>query len=428
MNKHATPWQLRSWALYDLANQAFVTPIQSFVFAAYFASAVALDHTTGTSQWGWMVGASGAVIAIGGPILGAMADRTGQRKPWLAAFTLLCIVATGLLWNVLPSNNMVLMALVLVGIGTIGSEFAQIFYNAMLPELAPVEKQGRWSGWGWATGYFGGIVCLALCLVVFISEDPLIPLSRDDGAHVRATTLLSAGWYFLFALPLFFFTPDAPVKDVQRIGLVKAGKEGLQQLAVSFRNARKHSHILRFLVARTIYNEALTTIFVFGGIYATGSFGMSPAEVLQFGIAMNIAAGIGAFGFAWVDDALGPRKTILLSLLGLALPVLCVLLVHEKLWFWVFGLIMSVFFGPIQAASRTWLARTAPPELRNQFFGLFAMSGKITSFMGPAAVAILTQLFDSQRAGMASVLVFLVVGGAILWTVPAAKEVPASGE
>lgn len=416
----ATVWQLRAWALYDLANQAFVTPIQSFIFAAYFTNAVAANPTLGTTQWGNMVGLSGILIALGGPLLGAMADRTGRRKPWLGVFTLLCILCTGLLWYVAPSPDFVWLALLLVGVGTIASEYSQIFYNAMLPELAPPDRQGRWSGWGWATGYFGGIVCLAAGLFLFIGDNPLIPLSRDGAYHIRATNLLAAGWYFLFAIPLFLFTPDAPATGAARLGPVQAAREGVRQLAGSLRHARRHRHILRFLVARTIYNEALSTTFVFGGIYAAGSFGMSTAEVLTFGIAMNVSAGLGAFCFAWVDDAIGPRKTILLSLLGLVVPGAAILLVHDKMWFWVFGLLMSVFFGPVQAASRTWLARSAPEALRTQFFGLFALSGKITSFMGPLAVAWLTAIFDSQRVGMSCIIVFLVVGGVLMLGVPQA--------
>lgn len=426
--QHATAWQLRAWALYDLANQAFVTPIQSFIFAAYFANAVAADPTTGTTQWGNMVGISGMLIAVGGPLMGAMADRTGRRKPWLAAFTGLCILCTALLWEVGPTPNDVTLALVLVGLGTLASEYSQIFYNAMLPELAPVEKQGRWSGWGWATGYFGGILCLAACLFLFIGENPLIPLPRDGAYHIRASNLFAAGWYLLFAIPLFLVTPDAPATGAARLGPVQAAREGVRQLADSLRHARKHRDILRFLVARTIYNEALSTTFVFGGIYAAGTFGMTTAEVLTFGIAMNVSAGLGAFAFAWVDDALGPRKTILFSLLGLVIPGTAILMVEEKQWFWVFGLLMSIFFGPVQAASRTWLARNAPEGLRTQFFGLFAMSGKITSFMGPLAVAWLTALFDSQRVGMSCIIFFLVLGGALMWGVPSTARTAGAEE
>ncbi len=417
--KWASPRQMIAWAFYDAANNGFVTPIQTFIFAAYFTNAVAPNPSLGTVWWGNMVSLSSVLIALGGPLLGAAADRMGRRKPWIFVFTALCVTASLFLWFVQPDPSYALMALVLVGLGTVGSEYAQIFYNAMLSDLVPRERTGRWSGWGWASGYVGGLVCLLLSFGLFVSDSALIALPQDSAMHVRATVLLAGAWYTLFALPLFFITPDEPSKGVP---LGRAVRQGASQLRQSFANVRKYKHIMRFLIARMLYNDGLTTTFAFGGIFAAGVFGMSASEVLLFGVALNVTAGLGAAGFAWVDDWLGPKPTILLSIVGLIIPGAVMLLVTEQLHFWIAGCALGLFFGPVQSASRSYLARTAPPELRNQFFGLFALSGKLTSFIGPMLVGWLTYISDSQRVGMSVVLALFLAGGLLLLTVPPAED------
>ncbi len=420
MSRFATRKEMVAWALYDCANNGFVTPIQTFIFAAYFTRAVAENPTAGTHLWGNMISAAGLTIALGGPLLGAVADRAGRRKPWIGFFTLLCIAATFCLWFVQPEPSFALLALIGVGIGTIGSEYALIFYNAMLSDLVPNKRTGRWSGWGWAAGYVGGLICLLLAFFLFVGDNPLIPLGSDNAHDVRATVLLSGAWYALFALPLFLFTPDTPATGTP---LRQAAGQGFRQLKSSFVRVRQYKHIMRFLIARMLYNDGLGTVFAFGGIYAAGVIGMSAQEVLLFGVALNVSAGLGAFAFAWVDDWIGPKPTILLSIVGLLVPGTVMLFLSSKLWFLVVGCLLGLFFGPIQSASRSYMARTAPPELRNQFFGLYALSGKLTSFAGPLIVGWLTYISGSQRVGMSTVIFLFLAGGVILLTVPKATEV-----
>ncbi|MEF2145701.1 MAG: MFS transporter [Desulfovibrionaceae bacterium] len=412
--------KLWSWALYDWANNGFFTPIQTFVFAAYFTSAVAESPALGTAMWGNMLGFAGLAVGLGGPLLGAVADQSGRRKPWIAAFTLLCVVATALLWYVRPEPDWAFAALVLVCLGTIGAEASMIFYNAMLPDLVPPTRMGRWSGWGWGLGYVGGLLCLLLALYGFINEGAWFALPRGAAEHVRSIGPLAALWYLLFALPLFFWTPDAP-----RSGRPwrECLRSGLAQVRDSLRNLRGHRHILRFLLARMIYNDGLTTMFAFGGIYAAGTFGMSTKEVILFGIGLNVTAGLGAGLFAWMDDRVGARATILWSLAGLVLPGVAILLVQSKLLFWIFGLFLGIFVGPVQASSRSWLARVAPGELRAQMFGLFALSGKLTSFAGPLLVGWVTLATGSQRWGMSTIIMMYVLGGLLMLAVPRADQI-----
>jgi len=411
---------LMAWALYDWANSGFAALVQTFVFAAFFARAVAENETIGTAQWGNMMGLAGLVIGLGGPLLGAVADHTGRRKPWIGAFTTLCIIATGLLWFVQPNVSYVWLALLLAGIGTIGSEYAMIFYNAMLPDLADSKTVGRWSGWGWGLGYAGGLVLLIIALYGFVEQGAWFGVPREAAMHVRAVMPLTAGWYLLFCLPLFFITPDRPTTGVP---LRQAMVQGVSQIRKSLREIRNYKDIGIFLLARMLYNDGLTTMFAFGGIYAAGTFGMSPSEVIIFGIGLNVTAGLGAAGFAWMDDRVGPRKTILVSLLGLTGCCALILLVENLTLFWIFGLSVGIFVGPVQASSRSYLARVAPPELRGEMFGLFALSGKLTSFVGPLLVGWLTLASGSQRVGMSSVIVLFVLGlTGMLFVPPAVKH------
>ncbi|ADE15062.1 major facilitator superfamily MFS_1 [Nitrosococcus halophilus Nc 4] len=411
---------LVSWALYDWANSAFAAVITTFVFAAYFTRQVAENETLGSAQWGYMLSIAGLAIAIGGPILGAVADQGGRRKPWIILFTLLCVTATALLWLVKPAPGYAWLALLLVGLGTLGSEFAFIFYNAMLPGLAGPKYVGRWSGWGWSIGYAGGVVCLIIALLAFIQGgNHWFGLDPASAEPVRATFPLVSVWYLVFAIPLFLITPDTRGTGKS---LWRAVRDGMRQLYDSIRHVRRYSHIVRFLIARMFYIDGLATLFAFGGVYAAGTFDMNEQEILLFGITLNITAGLGAAAFAWVDDWIGSKQTILLSLTGLILLATVVLVVETSTLFWSFGLLLGIFVGPAQAASRSYLARAAPESLRNEMFGLFALSGKVTSFLGPLLVGWGTYLSGSQRIGMSTIVIFFLIGFILMLTVPSAKK------
>ncbi len=415
----ASPIELISWALYDWANSAFFAVIQTFVFATYFIQAVAQNTTIGSTQWGNTIGAAGVVVALSGPILGAVADQFGRRKPWIIGFTLICIGATAALWFVQPGHDFVFLALLLVFLGTVGSECAIIFYNGMLPDLAPKQKVGRWSGWAWGLGYAGGLVCLLVALYGFVqAANPPFGLDAVPSGPVRGTFILVAAWYLLFSLPLFFKAPDTPRTH---IGFLNTIKNGWQQLKHSIKEVKEYRHILRFLIARLVFIDALATVFAFGGIYAAGTFHMQASDVLLFGVGLNVTAGIGAACFAWIDDWFGSRLTMLISLGALIITTAAVLLVHTITWFWITGLILGIFVGPVQAASRTYMARAAPYHLKNEMFGLMAFSGKVTAFIGPFLVGWGIYFSGSQRIGMSVIVAMFIIGFFILLKVPRTK-------
>ncbi len=415
-NPKATPRGLFSWCLYDWANSAFPTVITTFVFSAYFTKAIAVDEITGTAQWGYAISLSGLAVALLGPFLGAVADHGGRRKPWLFAWTIVCIVASGLLWLARPEASFVILALGLAALANFAFEMGMVFYNAMLPDLVGKDRIGRLSGWGWGLGYAGGLACLALTLVALVqAETPVFGLDKASSEHLRATGPLVAAWIALFAVPLFLWTPDRPSKG---LAFAEALGRGMKTLMETIRRVRDYTHIVRFLVAHMMYAEGLNTLFAFGGIYAAGTFGMEFDELILFGIAINLTAGLGAAVFAWVDDWIGPKRTILIAVSGLAFLGLVLVLVEGKALFWTFALPLGIFVGPAQAASRSLMARLAPEEMTTEMFGLFALSGKATAFLGPALLAWVTASFQSQRAGMATILVFLLAGLALLIGVP----------
>ena len=411
---------LAAWCLFDWANSAFPTIVTTFLFSAYFTDYVAESHAAGQSLWSLANGLAALAVALVSPVLGAIADQGGRRKPWLFVLSLVSVVATAALWFVRPDAGMVVYALVVAGIATLGFELGFTFYNAMLPDLAPSGYLGRLSGWGWGIGYAGGLACLGISLIVFVQPDPSpFGLDRAAAEHVRVVMPFAALWFAVFALPLFLWTPDRPASR-RSVGIIVRG--GLAELIETLRQLRRYRMIVRFLIAKMIYMDGLNTLFVVGGTFAAGVIGMNVAEVLLFGILLNVAAGAGAFAFAWVDDRLGAKPTILIALAALMLLGGTALFVDDKLWFYVLATALGVFLGPAQSASRSFMARLAPPAQRTEFFGLYNLAGKVTAPVGPLLVGAVTWLFDSQRAGMAVIIPFFLLGALLLLAVQEPRQ------
>ena len=403
---------LIAWALYDWATTPFSTLIITFVFPAYFGRAVIGDEVAGQSVWGYAIGFSGLIVALFGPLLGAIADTGGSRKPWLLVFTLIFGLGTALLWFVQPGAAFVGIALACIIVANVSFEFSMIFNNAMLPDIVPRDRVGRWSGWAWALGFAGGLTALAIALLVFIqAETPPFGLDADQAENVRIVGPFIAVWLILFGWPLFVFTPDRASRSVSTRAAIS---QGLRRWRHTMGKLPGNRNMVLFLLAHMLYTDALVAVFAFGGIYAAGAFDMTLPQVLGFGILLNVAAGAGAFAFAWIDDLLGSRRTILIALVGLIIGSAIAVLTANEALFWMAGLIIGIFVGPAQAASRSLMARIAPHEEKAEYFGLLALSGKATAFVGPALVGLVTAITASQRIGLASLIVFLIAGLALL--------------
>jgi UMF1 family MFS transporter len=410
-----------SWALYDFANSSFTTIVVTFVYSVFFSKAMTGDEVTGSAMWATGVTVSALFIAILSPVLGAVADRGGYRKRFLFFFTVIAIGGTVMLYFVKPYatleqaglESQAVTALFWFVVANIGFELGGVFYNAFLPDIAPQERIGRISGFGWALGYLGGLICLVIALFGLIQTDsPWFGFTTEANENVRATCLLVAVWFAIFSVPMFLFVPeDRSAASPPSASIIK---ETWNQLRATSREIRAYRHVVRLLVARLFYNDGLVTIFAFGGIYAGTVFNFTLDEVIIFGIALNVAAGAGAWVFSFVDDRIGGKRTINWTLVGLLTAVVIAVLAPNRLWLWVGGLAVGIFAGPNQAASRSLLGRFVPVDKENEFFGFFAFSGKATAFLGPFLLGQATLLFHSQRAGVATVLIFLALGYGIL--------------
>lgn len=407
--------QAWAWAFYDWSNSAFPTVVSTFIIAPYFAEGIATNPTASQAQWGWMQAIAAVAIGMLSPVLGAVADASGRRRLMLTTCMLITAGATALIWFARPNPAFTLWVLTCVGVGTVTFELGTVFYNAMLPQVAPRERFGRVSGVAWGLGYAGGLTCLLIAFVLLVRPNPSpFGFDRGEAEHLRATALLVAMWTLVFGLPVVMLLPR---QSTPRQGWLHAAHEGLRDVRMLMMDLPRNPTLTRFLLARLFYTDGLDTLFAFGAIYAAGVFGMNAEEVLLFGIALNVTAGLGAVGFGLLDDRIGSKRMVMVALLALIALGAGLLLAQEEETFWILALLLGCFAGPAQSASRTLMARLSPPQEETAHFGLFALSGRVTGFVGPAVLAAATTASGSQRIGMATVLLFLGSGAAILATV-----------
>ncbi|MEM7566905.1 MAG: MFS transporter, partial [Pseudomonadota bacterium] len=420
------------WVLYDFAQQPVFTLITTFIFAPYFAAVVAGDPVRGQSLWALAVALAGLAIAVLSPVLGAIADEAGRRKRWIAAFGVLQITACTALWWAEPGA--VTLALFAFGLATLSAEFGIVFTNALMPSLAPPHRLGRLSGTGFAAGYVGGVLSLVVVLVfltggadgtTLLGTDPVLGLGDIAYGGERMVGPLSALWFAVFAVPFLLFTPDrTPARP-----LGEAIHAGLATLGATLRRVRALRNVMLFLLARMLYADGLAALFAFGAIYASGVFGWGTTELGLFGVLLALTAALGAYLGGRLDDALGPKPLVagaLVLLIGASLVVVglgpnSVLGVAtpdpdglfagtaERVYLGVAALI-GLGSGPVQSASRTLLARLAPPDAMTAFYGLYAFSGRATSFAAPLLISATTALFASQKAAVIVVIGFLGAG------------------
>lgn len=440
-----------SWMLFDWSVQPHYTLVQTFLFGPYFANAVVQNSVCGLAAgsekaacgqalWGYAAAVAGLLIAIISPLLGAAADGRGSRKPWMAMLSLLFLASLSSLWLGVPDANKTTILIVLAGFvgATLAAELMSVFSNAIMTGLVPKEELGRLSGTGWAVGYFGGLVSLALVaglLVPMPGEpktllglEPLLHLDNVTHQSDRITGPFAAIWFVIFIIPFFLFVPDR-----HRSSTAHPERSAASELWETIKSLPSMPSLLIFLIARMLFTDGLSAIFAFGGIYGASVFGWGPLELGMFGIILTLVGAFGALFGGWLDDAIGPKAVIIVALLALivgALGILSVDKTHiffttevaEKLVgskpfsspgeqvFLAFAVLVGVVSAPVQAAGRSLLARIAPADKITQFFGLFAFSGKVTAFLAPFCVAIITQETGSQRIGMAAVLAFLAIG------------------
>jgi len=439
--------QIWGWWWFDWANQPYNTLLLTFIFAPYFASSVAPDPVTGQAMFGWMMSISGVLIALLAPVLGGIADSAGRKRPWILFWSLLYVVGSFALWWAVPdaSQGQILFVLVAFAIGVVGLEFGTVFTNSILPTLGNRAEIGRISGSGWAFGYVGGMVSLIFMLlllaenetgVTLIGIEPLFGLDPAMREGTRAVGPFTALWYIVFVIPFFLWVPETGVRRSSQAKGAMA--KGLRDLGRTLRGLPRHPSLLAYLGSSMFYRDALNGIYTFGGIYAAGVLGWS---IIQIGIFGIIAAIVGAVG-SWVggraDRRFGPKPVIVTSIL--ALIAVCTIIVTTDrtmvlllpvvaesslpdIVFYICGAAIGASGGALQAASRTMMVRQANPDRMTEAFGLYALSGKVTSFLAPGLIALATTITADQRLGVTPLILLFLIGLALLvWVKPEGED------
>jgi UMF1 family MFS transporter len=396
------------WALYDFGSSAFNTLMVTFIFNRYFADVIAPDPDAGAIAWGRALNLSAVIVAVLMPVLGAIADYSGRKKLFLVLSATLAIVFTGFLFYMGPGD--VWLAATLFVVANVGFESSNVFYNAFLPEISTTKTIGRISGLGYFLGYVGGLICLALGLGLYRAWVP-----ETDFLNVRSTILLVAAWYLVFSLPMFLGVRErAARRPPPDRGYLR---EGFHRLGVTIGHLRELRWAMRLIVARMIYNDGLVTVIGFASIYAGAVLGMPLDDVLVMAIALNVAAGIGALGFGYIDDRIGGKTTLAITLVGLTVAGLVGVSTSSVTGFWIAATLIGIMMGPNQSASRSLLARLVPGHKHAEAFGLFAFSGKMSSLFGPLAYTTALATTGSHRVAMGTIVGFFVVGLLVLLTI-----------
>tara|TARA_B100001250_G_scaffold77103_2_gene63219 strand:+ start:69 stop:1325 length:1257 start_codon:yes stop_codon:yes gene_type:complete len=386
-----------SWSLYDFANQPFTTIIVTFIYSAFFVKVIADNEQIGTTMWANAISITAIVVAVLSPLLGAIADSGGYRKFFLIFFTWICAISSMLLY--FPQSGDVFLALTLFVIANISFEMGTVFCNSYLSDLSEKENTGSISGFAWGLGFLGGLLALFLSLFLF-------PELNSIG--IRKINILVGVWFLFFSIPTFIFLKDRKKEKFRSAHVLTS----FSKIKRTLKSLSEYKVISQFLIARLFFNDALITIFALGGVYAVGVLDFSFNEVMQLGIVLNLAAGLGSFIFGYLEDKMGVSKVINITLLVLILATLIAIYAPEtnyaKELFWFAGVLIGLMVGPNQSCSRSLMSQLTPKEKLNEFFGFFALTGKATSFIGPLLFGIVTSIYSQQIALWVVVILFVI--------------------
>lgn len=402
--------------LWDWAEQPYPTIMQTFIFPVYLASAVATAAQNPDQAIGWATAVAGVLLALIAPVLGRRSDDNGRRKFWLVANTFVLVGIMAASFFVEPRPEFFLFGLVLYALGSVVQESAFINYYAMLKSVTKESNIGKISGFAWALGYVGGIILLMVSLIAFVLPDnPAIP--KDGSLNIRAIFVFSAIWTLIFSIPLMLFVPEIPKKQNAIKESIAASYGKLWGQLKTLRAQAPET--LKFLVSSAIYRDGLAGVFTFGAVLGTLAFGFDQSSIIFYGVAANIVAGLGAAVGGVLDDKIGSRAVIVGSLIGLIISGSCVFIFSYMgpIAYWIFGLTLSLFVGPAQASSRTFVSRFTPTGREGEVFGLYQFTGRAVSFLSgtfwslsiAAAVAIGVS-GNTTVYGIWGIVLILIVG------------------
>jgi UMF1 family MFS transporter len=424
-----------SWVLFEWGRNPYVLVITVYIYATYFSREVVGDPVRGQALWAELQGYAGLGVAVLAPLLGAIADAGGRRKPWILFFSIVLALSTAALWFGEPMG----LGLGLVGIGAIialsniAYDGSFVFHNAMLPAIVPLQRIGSWSGLGLALGNVAGIVLLLFVLVfLYLPAEPLFGLDKAAHEHERIAGPLCALWFALFSIPFFLWTPDRPPTGLPAVVAIR---QGLSSVVRTLRSLKHYRNVGAFLLARMIYTDGLNVMLAFGAVYAVGVFGWNEIESALYGIVLSLFAAIGGLLGGRLADRIGTKRALQFSLSGVIIGALALLGYRpDRLFFMVpyvpgtvaaelpffrtapellyiaTAMLTAVCLVATYANSRAMMARIAPEPRMTEFFGLFALSGEATAFLAPAAIAVVTSATGSQQWGMVTTSGFLALG------------------
>jgi len=399
-----------AWSLYDFANQPFSTIIVTFIYSAFFVKEIAENEQEGTFLWSMAIAITAILASLLSPIIGALADRGGYRKFFLITSTWICAIFSILLY--FPNVGDVYYALSFFIIANIAFEIGSVFCNSYLPDLSSTDNIGRISGYAWGLGFVGGLLALFISFFLFDINNP------DE---IRKINILVGVWFLLFSIPTFLFVKDRKKEKLNKQHI----SSSFQSIVETFRSIANYRKIYRFLIARLFFNDGLITIFALGGVYAVGTLDFSFEEVMMLGIVLNICAAVGSFLFGYIEDKIGVKKVINISLIVLIIATFMAYYApetnHSKELFWAAGVLLGLMVGPNQSCSRSLMSRLTPKEKQNEFFGFFAFTGKATSFLGPLLFGIITKFYSQQLALW--VVIALLLIGFVLFNRPDGKVI-----
>lgn len=414
-----------AWSLWDWGSAAFNAVVTTFVFSVYITQKAFGPEQVVSAQLGTALLIAGLAVALLAPITGQLSDAAGKRKLWLGINTAVVVACTAMLVLVAPEKQFLMLGLVLLAVGNVAFEFASVSYNAMLSQVSTNKNVGRVSGFGWGMGYLGGIVLLAILLIGFIfPEQGWFGVTPEDGWNVRVAMVISALWFAVSAIPVFFAVPEIsadPTRKTGMRGVLTAYGTLFKLVRDLWKNARE---TLLFLVASAVFRDGLAGVFTFGGVIAALSFGFDPTTVIIFAIAANVVAGLATIVAGYVEDHIGAKQIMVWSIVFMVIAAMLVfVLAPLGTWvFWVFGLLLCIFVGPVQSSSRSFLSRLIPQGREGEIFGLYATTGRAVSFLAPAAFTLAVSLGGSTLYGILGIALVLLVGLLLLLPVKTKRE------
>lgn len=410
-----------AWGMWDWGSQPYNTVIITFVFSVYITSDSFGTGNGPTLALSWATGIAGVLVALLAPVIGQNADRSGRTVATLRWTTWLMAGLAAALFVVRPEEGYLWVGLLLLAAGSLVSEIAGVTYNATIDQVATPSTVGRVSGFGWGMGYLGGILILLVLNFAFIQPDlGLFGVTSADGLDIRVSMLVCGLWIALFTIPAFLVLKDRRTPRAPRVGIAESYRLVWRSVSGLWVVSR---HTVYFLLASALFRDGLAGVFTFGAVLAARTFGLSDGEVIIFGAAANVVAGLATMAFGLVDDRIGPKKVILISLGSLVALGLLIFVLHGggKPVFWSVGLLMTVFVGPAQAASRSFLARLIPQGKSGEIFGLYATTGRAVSFLAPVAFggfvalgAAVTGEENTQYWGILGIVLILAAGFAVM--------------